>query len=699
MKLEELILLALRVLAILLMGAALARPLLSRAHLVPFTKSGTDVVVILDDSYSMAQKHGADTAFAKAQKGVLQVAKQIGKQDTFAVFLTSRAEPLFPPGYLTDWEAFKNEVNSLTPSDFATDLVGPVQRALRVFENSKNPEKRLYLLSDFRRREWSLNANGSQGRRVAALLSALDRKRFKAILADFASEDTANLTVTELTCAAKHIVKNVAVQFRVSVTNNGPQTATSISVTLQVGDVKLPGRILDRLDPGQSKSVEFSYRFKDAGPAAVTASIPGDQLAPDNAAFLALNVVAAVPVLVVNGNPDPQPFVNEADYLVTALDPGHKNLSGFRPETVLAPDLSNVRLSAFDCVVLGNVGSLPPETAKALEDYVRAGGGLVIFLGDRIDREFYNTQLFKDGRGLLPLALDAPRGDLETRQKFAKLRSDAVIHPVLAVFTGAGEQLLDLVPFYFYFPLRADAARAGEVSVLASLVDPSVPTPTPAIVEKPFGTGRVIQIASSMNAAWNDWPKSISYPIVVNEMVSYLSRAPRHENTQSVGAPLRREVEPEFFDAAIMLKTPRFPDEDAIKVAPKLVGEQMFVAWPPLAEAAPAPHPPSPSAERDAPGLDHAGIYTLELNSGAKTHRDYFARNVNPDEGRLEKADVAVIAQTMKDVPHEFRQEIAAPETPSTAGGKELWRIVLFVLLGMLVIETILAQRFGHYSQ
>src|SRR5437870_4040544 len=73
-KIEELILLALRVLAILLMGAALARPLLSRAGLLDVIgKTGTDIVAVLDDSFSTAQKHGADTVFAKEQEALTKL--------------------------------------------------------------------------------------------------------------------------------------------------------------------------------------------------------------------------------------------------------------------------------------------------------------------------------------------------------------------------------------------------------------------------------------------------------------------------------------------------------------------------------------------------------------------------------------------------------------------------------------------------
>jgi len=239
--------------------------------------------------------------------------------------------------------------------------------------------------------------------------------------------------------------------------------------------------------------------------------------------------------------------------------------------------------------------------------------------------------------------------------------------------------------------------------VLASLVPSGnivAAQNTPSIVEKNYGRGRVIEISTSMNRAWNDWPQSVSYPIVMNEMVSYLCRTPRHENTKLVGEPLRREIEPEFFDSKISLKTPK-SDQNAIDIAPKLEGAQMFVTWPPVLENAGTTSDGRLKpirVDRSVPGLDYAGHYTMELKATTKTKTDYFARNVDPDEGRLDKADEALVRLLMKDVAHlEYGKQLGMSGA-GDSGGKELWRVVLFALLGILVLETILAQRFGHYT-
>ena len=67
-------------------------------------------------------------------------------------------------------------------------------------------------------------------------------------------------------------------------------------------------------------------------------------------------------------------------------------------------------LRRFDCIFLENVAQFAPGEPTALAEYVRGGGGLVFFLGERVDAERYNQQLGgRQGQPrLLPALLDRP---------------------------------------------------------------------------------------------------------------------------------------------------------------------------------------------------------------------------------------------------------------------------------------------------
>jgi hypothetical protein len=720
-RLEQLLLLAMRVAGVGLMGVTLARPFVPEQSFAAMlgTQARSDHVVILDDSYSMSQTLGSSTLFARARDALLQISDRVQPEDTFAVLLTSRTtdessaiqnpkskaesarpaqqiqNPVFAPAHLTDRGAFKRDASALTPSDYSTDIVPSLQAALDIFANSSNPEKRLYILTDCRRRDWT----DENSRRIRGLLEKLDKKVARAFLMDFGAADAANLSITEFACAEKHVVQNLRARFRATVINRGSQPALNVPLTFHAGDVALPSRILDRIGPGESAAVDFSYVFRSAQhsntPAlqhstSASVTLPADALVPDNAAHLVLDVRDGVSALIVNGAPDPEAYINETDYLVAALDPAGKGLGGWRPTVITDRELPAAQFDKFDLVVLANVATVPQAKLAELETYVRNGGSVAIFLGDRLDRAFYNAALFKDGAGLLPGKLGVMEGDPNNAEKSFRLKTETGAHPLQTALGGELAALLAGVHVRAFIPVAAVSDRrnpqpetAGgqrpplqQATVLASFSDRAN---SPALVERRFGNGRVLVFASTAGARWHDWPANPSYPVFVQELFSFLSRTPSQDHTARVGSPIERAVEPQFIDGSVTLKTPRYPEQPAVRLTPRPVGEQMRVSF---------------------AGTGRAGVYELALENGASQRVDRFARNVDPAEGDLAKADPTAIAAALGDAPVKLLPDLATAELDlrEQSRGKEFWKYMLIALLAVLAIEQTLARRFTHYA-
>jgi hypothetical protein len=398
-----------------------------------------------------------------------------------------------------------------------------------------------------------------------------------------------------------------------------------------------------------------------------------------------------VPALIVNGAPDPEPYINETDYLVAALDPGGKGLGGWRPAVITDRDLPAAQFDKFDLIVLANVATVPQAKITELETYVRAGGSVVIFLGDRVDRAFYNAALFKDGAGLLPGKLGVIEGDPNNPEKFFRLKVEPGAHSLQLALGGELAALLASMHVRAFVPVAAVSDRrnlqpetAGghrpplqqNVGVLASFTDRAN---SPALIEHRFGNGRVLVFGSTASAHWHDWPGNPSYPVFVNELCSLLSRTPSQDRTARVGAPVERVVEPQFLDGSVTLKTPRYPEQPAVRLTPQPVGEQMRVR------------------HADA---GRAGVYEMTLEGHGEQRSDVFARNVDPAEGDLAKADPAAIATALGDAPVRLMPNLATAELDlrEKGRGKEFWKYVLIALLAVLVVEQTLARRFTHLA-
>ena len=91
-----------------------------------------------------------------------------------------------------------------------------------------------------------------------------------------------------------------------------------------------------------------------------------------------------------------------------ALAPGEESPGQPRPikvEVVSESRLTQRELTPYDTVVLCNVAQFSQPEVAALDDFLRQGGGVVIFGGDQVVVENYNRLLYEDGNGLLPAPL------------------------------------------------------------------------------------------------------------------------------------------------------------------------------------------------------------------------------------------------------------------------------------------------------
>ena len=118
---------------------------------------------------------------------------------------------------------------------------------------------------------------------------------------------------------------------------------------------------------------------------------------------------------------------------------------------------------------MANVDRLDQSAIDALEQYVRDGGGVAFFLGERSDSRFINDALYRDGKGLFPLPLAGPAELLVDRlEKTPDIEVDAG-HFIFRVFAEKRNSFLDTVLVERYFaapqgwkpPAGSTDSRAG----------------------------------------------------------------------------------------------------------------------------------------------------------------------------------------------------------------------------------------------
>ncbi len=145
----------------------------------------------------------------------------------------------------------------------------------------------------------------------------------------------------------------------------------------------------------------------------VELTVDDDPLTLDNRRWLVVPVRESVNVLLVDGYFKSEPYQAETDYLAQALSPteGSPGQTGpIHVEVVSESQLSRRELTPYDVVVLCNVAQFSPPEVTALEDFLKQGGGVVVFGGDQVVADNYNRLLYADGKGLLPASVGRERG-------------------------------------------------------------------------------------------------------------------------------------------------------------------------------------------------------------------------------------------------------------------------------------------------
>lgn len=275
------------------------------------------------------------------------------------------------------------------------------------------------------------------------------------------------------------------------------------------------------LDPGKLSTVDFELpgAFDTRGKVALISLDPADALPTDDQYFLNLDVRGALKVLLVEGDSTvvaplrPGVNIRAAVRALSAAAGGSLELDDKTASVVSARDILDA-----DVIFLANVPELSDVNTQAIEQRVRSGGGLAVFLGPLVKPEYYNTRLFKAGSptaSVMPATIAGAPMD-PRRAPLMPIAGVTWEHPLLAPLFDPVYGDLGQVRFGSHYTL--ESPPGGNSSVLARVGDE-----TPAIVEHAFGAGRVVLFNTSANDEWSDLPRRKSFVPLVDRLVSYLT--------------------------------------------------------------------------------------------------------------------------------------------------------------------------------
>ncbi len=597
--LKEILLIAARMAALLLVLLTVAQIGCRQNRWASwFGGSVTHHYVVVDDSYSMGEQIRGQTPMSRAHEVLRNLARQIASRDNQRLTLirysqaqlqdqpasgrgpdepgsAESADPLptqqseSAPGGLVNGLAVDREISSqiesmivrMEPTSLAVGPRAALEWVAHLIGQREEETPVVYLLSDFRSKDWDNNGSGRPA------LQALEQSSATIELVRCCDEAASNLAITELRTDGAIRVAGVPLMMTLDVKNLGVDPVRNLQVRVSTAAFpesqvaaaapelitreanELPILLVENIDPGETVTRRFPVFFAQPGQHEVVVELPTDSITADNRAWAVVRVTPSARVLVVDDPPlDDSPVVS------LALNPG--GMTGIQTTPATRAGLRDAtieELNQYESVFLLDIDRLDEATVRRLRQYVNDGGGLVFFTGPNTGLAEFRQTLYDEGQGIFPLPLDRivdipPPTDSDP--------ADIVPgrHPVFAHVVDVRNSPLDLVQVRRMCQPPADwSADADGVRILATLRGQ---TQLPLMVEKPTGRGHVLAVLTTAGPAWNNWCRNGTWPASLLLMQDYVSRGRVNDPTQRAGQPIRIGQDPGDFQPDYQIVTP-----------------------------------------------------------------------------------------------------------------------------------------------
>ncbi len=682
LRLEDLLLLLVRMGLIALLAVALSRPWISGAWLGRFgSHQSRDLAIILDGSYSMAWQGTDATPEQAARQAVQTLIDDLYPGDSVLV-LDARDRTRLLIGPTRDFRRALRAVEELPPPSGSSQLAGAVLQATQLLSRTTNLQREIVILSDRQAKGWQAD-DQTAWKRLDDLRS-LSTVPVRIWAYDVSTPDfgqSANITVDRLQLAREVTVPDVPLRVKTKLRQTGGQGTGPVKVYLSIDGVRQNDQTLQVRLPDQGEvSVEFEPRFQQPGSHLITISVDADRLPADDQSDAVVIVRDGLPVVLINGTPSTDPVKTETFFAQAALSGSGTETPWIRATVQTEAETDVSKLAEASVIVLANLATVSDELAQAIDQLVKtAGRSVLITCGDQMQPESYNSW-FADGRGWMPCQLNAIAEDTVAELRGVHVSNEGLELPWLLPFRAEQGGTLTEARFAKWQTVTWDLPPENGVEkprrpVIAARLN----TGDPWLLIKKHGRGSVAVLTSTLDADWNTLPAKADFVPWLHELLFFLSNSEASRNVET-GQPL-------------VLNVPReFVVEDFVFRAPN--GQTL----------------PAERGGDDVQRLarlsdpEQPGVYRLESlpeKAAPGTKPEYFAVQTDRGESDLTPLGDGQRALLTAGKRLVFVNDLAELQTRLTADTSraEVWWVVLYLFLAVLVWETWMTRRLVRGGQ
>jgi hypothetical protein len=520
-KIRQWLLLLLRTLLIILVVLAFARPALRGTAGTMTGHARSTIVILLDDSPSMAVRDENGVMFRQATAAVTNLLSLVRDDDELHFLRLSeiRHAQTFPPLSVA---TVREELGKATPSLESVPFREAFGVAAKILSESRNFNQEFHIITDAQATQFI-----TQGTRDS---SDLFEERVKIFLIE-AGKDQDNAGVTAIESKTQILARGKPVSLTATVRNFGNSALRNSIMSVYLDGARVVQQSIDATPFGSATS-GFTVTPKRRGMIEGYTQLEDDALDADGKRFFVLDVPERISVLLVGASSKETRLPN----LALTLG-GDSSLAGVMAVTqITQSQLSSVDITKYDVLLLCGVREFSPTDADRIAQFVQAGGGVALFPGDESQLTNWNATLLPKLN--LP-AIQGPTGSTTGAESFLSFEKIDTDHPLFGGLFESPAAGASAQP-HIESPRVFRAIKPHPSSAAHTII--SLSDGSGFLTEYAFGSGRILLWSVEAGTEWSDFPVKGLFAPLLHRSVAFLAGSRNSTSTGMVGDPIKASL-------------------------------------------------------------------------------------------------------------------------------------------------------------
>jgi len=663
-KLKQIILLALRVMAIVFLVLCFANPVYEGYAGNNDNFSGYTTLIFIDDSFSMAARDSKGQYLGQAKDAVKKILESHKESDDIYLIPASKTDFKGNKVLFDSFTELYDSLEKISISYKPADINEIISFSDKILKNSAKPNKEIFIISDFNQ----INFNPDNG--LPPTFSETKDNSVNAYLVKIGNREINNLSIDSFIVTSKIIEKNKDVKIKVFINNHSRYNVYNKTVNLII-DNELKGERVVDVSSFDKKEIEFSFKSDHSGNVngivEITQSeFQDDEIIQDNKYYFSLYIPESFNIGVIYEKPEDFYFIDlalrTAGSILSDSIKMKSNLFNVTSERTV-----NESILKNNVVFISGKKSFTDYESQILRDFVSDGGGLFIFPGNSIDINNYNSTILNKLNFVKIEDLNSNKEE-NNKLKFDKVDFE---NPVLSeIFLNrnlnstSGNFNIDSPEINSFFSLLPNE-KARQIITLTNN--------RPFLVESKLSKGKVIISSVSARDDQSDLPlKTIFVPLIIRS-IYYLSNNFEYQKEYIAGKSNLISVR-EIKNINDMV----LPDKSEIKPELDLINPNENYLYLPYSDL-----------------TSGTGFYSLKDSSGAEFD---FALNKNSIESNLTVSENDDITDYFKkngiqNVKLIEKSEDILSAVDESSSGLSLWKYFLIGALLFIAGELFLSKK------